>query len=188
MNTLIFTQSEEFLGILNALNQNFIVSTTDARGNFNYLNDQFCEVSQYLREELLSQHHRMMHSGVHPPQLFKSIDETVLAGEFWQGKICSRAKSGVHYWLQTTIAAVWDKAHQFKMNVIIQTDVTAQRQKYKQLEMLQTCVERANDVIIISKAEPIEQPGPRIVYVNKAFERVTNSPLMGQSLSFWCNR
>ncbi|MBS7789734.1 PAS domain S-box protein [Roseococcus sp. SDR] len=52
-------------------------------------------------------------------------------------------------------------------------DVTAQRSSEDRLRLLEAVVDKLNDVILITEAEPIEQPGPRIVYVNAAFERLT---------------
>ena len=158
---------------MKVLNQHSIVTTTDAKGLISYANDRFCELSGYGREEIIGQDYKFLSLGMHPPEFFESIYETLVSGSVWQGDICNRAKNGELYWLQTTIAAVRDANNQLKMFVSIQTDVTAHKKKYEQLELLQTCVDRANDVIIISEAEPIEKPGPRIIYVNKAFETVT---------------
>jgi len=40
-------------------------------------------------------------------------------------------------------------------------------------ELLGACIERLNDIVMITEALPIDAPGPRIVYVNSAFEKVT---------------
>ncbi|MBL9186662.1 MAG: PAS domain S-box protein [Opitutaceae bacterium] len=52
-------------------------------------------------------------------------------------------------------------------------DVTDQRAKEDQLRLLETCVSRLNDIVLITEAEPIDDPGPRILYVNDAFVRRT---------------
>ena len=53
-------------------------------------------------------------------------------------------------------------------------DITGQRAREMQLRLLETAVSRQNDIVLITEAEPIEAPdGPRIVYVNDAFERRT---------------
>lgn len=62
----------------------------------------------------------------------------------------------------------------------IARDVTQRREQegrlkdaLDRLRLLQKCVDHLNDVILITEAEPVDQPGPRIVYVNPAFERMT---------------
>ncbi|NLY27299.1 MAG: PAS domain S-box protein [Alcaligenaceae bacterium] len=52
-------------------------------------------------------------------------------------------------------------------------DVTERWQSMAQLRLLQAAVTHLNDVIIITEAEPVSDPGPRIVFVNEAFERRT---------------
>lgn len=53
------------------------------------------------------------------------------------------------------------------------SDVTVQRQEKEQLKLLSSAVARLNDIILITEAEPIGDPGPRIVFVNDAFEKRT---------------
>ena len=43
----------------------------------------------------------------------------------------------------------------------------------QRMELLGACIERLNDIVMITEATPIDAPGPRIIYVNSAFEKVT---------------
>ncbi|QHE79864.1 PAS domain S-box protein [Hydrogenophaga sp. PBL-H3] len=52
-------------------------------------------------------------------------------------------------------------------------DVTQRRKDEEQLRLLQACVERMNDIIVVTDAEPVEGLWPRVIYVNQAFERNT---------------
>ena len=52
-------------------------------------------------------------------------------------------------------------------------DVSLQRRSQEQLMLLQTCMERLHDMVLITEADPVTEPGPRIVFVNQAFERRT---------------
>jgi diguanylate cyclase (GGDEF)-like protein/PAS domain S-box-containing protein len=63
-------------------------------------------------------------------------------------------------------------------------DLSAQRKSQEQLQLLRTCVERLNDIVLITDAQPLDQPGPRIVFVNDAFQRRTGykrEEVIGQS-------
>ena len=53
------------------------------------------------------------------------------------------------------------------------TDVTEYHTAMNRLRLLETCLSRLNDIVLITDAEPFDEPGPRIVYVNDAFERRT---------------
>lgn len=66
-------------------------------------------------------------------------------------------------------------------------DITAQQALQAQLQLLNAAVDRVNDMIVITEADPIDEPGPRIVYVNKAFERLTGyrkADVLGKSPRF----
>ncbi len=52
-------------------------------------------------------------------------------------------------------------------------DITQERGNQGRLQLLETAVSRINDIVLITEAEPIGEPGPRIVFVNDAFERRT---------------
>lgn len=56
-------------------------------------------------------------------------------------------------------------------------DVTGRRITQEQMHLLKTCVSRLHDIVMITEAEPIDEPGPRIVFVNEAFERITGYSL-----------
>ena len=52
-------------------------------------------------------------------------------------------------------------------------EITEQRKSQEQLRLLDTCISRLNDIIMITEAASLDEPGPRIVFVNNAFEQHT---------------
>ena len=52
-------------------------------------------------------------------------------------------------------------------------DITQARQAGARIRVLEEAMSRLNDVVLIAEPEPLEDPGPVVIYANEAFERVT---------------
>ncbi len=119
---------QELADIKLALEQYAVVSTSDHRGKINYVNDQFCEISQYSREQLLGANHRLINSGYHSANFFKQMWATISSGKVWKGEIRNRAKDGSFYWMDTTIVPILNSQGKPYKYMSICHDITAAKQ------------------------------------------------------------
>jgi PAS domain S-box-containing protein len=101
-----------------------LVSVTDGRGTITAVNDSFCRVSGFTAEELLGQNHRMINSGTHPPEFWRSMWRTVLSGKTWRGEVCNRAKDGSLYWVDSVITPFLGEDKRVDKIISFQTDIT----------------------------------------------------------------
>lgn len=106
-----------------------IFSETDLAGCITYVNDQFCGMSGYGRDELLGQNHRILSSGLHPAGFFQGMWQAISEGRVWRGEICNRAKDGTLYWVDSTMVPLLDeKTGRVQKYVSIRFDVSEKRQ------------------------------------------------------------
>ncbi|MGL5064481.1 MAG: PAS domain-containing sensor histidine kinase, partial [Microcoleus sp.] len=103
-----------------------------------------------------------------------TLQASVLQGKTYAGvELCCYRKDGSPIDIVFSAAPVPDTAGEISGIVAVIADITEHKQRAEQLRLLQSVVVNANDAVIITEAEPISEPGPRILYVNEAFTRVT---------------
>jgi PAS domain S-box-containing protein len=141
------------------LDEHAIVSATDPSGRIIYVNDLFCRICKYSREELIGAPHRIINSGHHPKALWVEVWRTITSGRTWQGEVCNRAKDGSLYWVEATIVPFKDASGRIIKYVSTRSDITKRK--------------RAEDAIRAARDElerRIEERTKELTVANRALQ------------------
>ena len=124
MRTALEKTNNELTSQKSTLDHHAIVSIADQHGNITYVNDKFCEISGYNREELIGKNHRVLKSDIHSEEFYKDLWDTITSGNVWKGEVCNRRKNGGLYWVESTISPFLDQNGVPYQYVSIRTDIT----------------------------------------------------------------
>ncbi|MEW6118706.1 MAG: EAL domain-containing protein [Pseudomonadota bacterium] len=158
-----------------ALDSSAAVAEAALDGTITYVNELFCVLSGYTREELIGQNFRILNSGWHDRTYFENLWQTITAGRTWRGEICNRARDGRPFWMASTILPIKGEDGLPQKYLSIRFDVTQRKLDEAALEhekeRWQVTLQSINDAVIVTDARN------RVVYLNPSAESLLGSAL-----------
>ena len=135
------------------------VIITDPQGTIEYVNPSFERMTGYSSAEVLGQNPRILKSGWHDAAFYRTMWQTILAGQVWQGRLINRRKSGEIYYEEMTIAPVLNQAGEVVNFVAIKRDITervrAEEARQREFRLLELLSNRPQSTTIDTTLDPI---------------------------------
>ena len=177
--TKLINQQEKLAEVNEILNQYkravdslLIVSKTDTRGIITYVNDKFCEISGYSKEELIGKPHNIIRHPDMPKKVFKDLWDTIKRGEIWRGIVKNRKKNGEEYWVDAGIMPIKNHKGEIIEYIALRTDIT---ELVKAKEKAQEA-ERAKSMFLANMSHEIRTPLNAILGFTQLLEKDNSLP------------
>ena len=130
-----------------ATNNSSIVSKTDLYGIITYVNDEFCKISGYTKEELVGKNHNIIRHPDNPREIYKKLWKTIkVKKEIFKSIIRNIAKDGRSYYVKTTIKPILDKDNNIIEYIALRDNITDIMNPKKQLD---DAIQNANEPVVV---------------------------------------
>jgi PAS domain S-box-containing protein len=174
--------------LLHTLNLHSNISVMDSSGRIIDVNDNFCRISGYAREELLGRPDSLLYSEVQGAQLWAERWRTIRGGQSWRGEICARSKDGSQLWMDSMIAPILGADGKPAIYISIRNDITAAKQTELRLRDTEAFLDRAGQTAGVAGWElDVKTHGLRwSAHMLRIHEVASDyQPALGTSLKFF---
>ncbi len=104
-----------------------LVMITDTKGNIEYVNPKFTEITGYSRDEIIGENPRILKYDKESPEFYKQIWDMVASGNKWFGDLRVRKKDGEHYWESASIFPLRSPGGSITNYIKVAEDITARK-------------------------------------------------------------
>ncbi|WP_165732331.1 ATP-binding protein [Polaribacter sp. 20A6] len=124
----IILRNQELMQFKEALDRIAIVSISDNKGIIKYVNNKFCEISKWSREEIIGNTYEITSSNHHSKDFIEKISEINDSNNTWIGEIKNKTKDGKLYWTETAVIPLKDKLGNNFEYMAIKQDITERKE------------------------------------------------------------
>ncbi len=106
---------------------------TDTKGNIEYVNPKFTDVTGYTYDEAIGNNPRVLKSGEQTKEFYKNLWDTILTGNSWKGEFHNRKKNGELFWEEAVISAIYDVDGRIISFIAVKEDITEKKNMQEKL-------------------------------------------------------
>jgi len=142
--TKILLEEYQFL-----LDKTTSISKSDLHGRITYVNDNFCKLSGYTREEIMGKPHSIFRAPDVDPAVYKELWATIQSKKIWRGEVKNRAKDGSYYYFEATIMPLLDSNQEIVEYISVRIDNTENKQLKENNRYTNSILEASSEAQII---------------------------------------
>jgi PAS domain S-box-containing protein/diguanylate cyclase (GGDEF)-like protein len=153
-----------------AVDASNVLSITDVEGNIIYVNDQFCLISGYTREELIGQNHRILKDADTPEEIYTHMWRTILEKKIWSGSLKNLTKDGTPYYTDATITPILNETGEIVEFVATRHDITQlilQKEQLAQQLYTDTLTQLPNRTKLLENLALMEEPALILINIDR---------------------
>jgi len=148
---------------------------TNPKGDIEYVNPKFIELTGYTRDEVLGQNPRVLKSGDKSPEAYREMWETITAGNDWHGEFHNKKKNGEPYWESASISPIRDSTGRITHFLAVKEDITARKRAEEALreseEKYRLLIDHSHDIIYTLTPEGV------FIFVSPAWTTLLGHPV-----------
>ncbi len=168
-----------------AIENSNIVSRTDTNGIITFVNDEFCKISGFTKEELLGKNHNIVRHPDVPKENFTTLWQTILNKKPYKTTVKNLCKDGSTIYLNTTITPILDENNDIEEFIAIRYDVTEEVNLKKNLEIKDKELKLLNQTL----EEKVQKQTAQLLKLNQTLEHRVQEEIAKneekQKLLFW---
>jgi PAS domain S-box-containing protein len=173
---------------IKAIEQNNIISKTDTEGIITFVNDEFCKISGYSREELVGQNHNIVRDPSVNTSTFELLWNVIKSKKTYKATVKNRAKDGSVFYVNTTIIPILDEHENIEEYIAIRYDVTQEVLLKKELEQKDKELEELNQTL----EKRVQKQTQELQQLNNNLEKKVQEEIakneQKQKVMFWQSR
>ncbi len=168
----------------------FLIILTDPKGDIEYVNPKFTEITGYSAEEALGKNPRILKSGIKKSEEYKEMWQTITSGREWRGEVYNKKKDGSFYWAQVSIASISSGNRKISHYIGIQEDITDRKLMEMELIKAKEQAEKANQAkstFLASMSHELRTPLNSILGFSQILRNNRNQTLSDKELTYVSN-
>ncbi|MBD3263340.1 PAS domain S-box protein, partial [Candidatus Woesearchaeota archaeon] len=172
----------KFLRVIEQSQTSVII--TDAKGNIEYINPRFEEVSGYSKYELIGRNNSVLNSGKTSKKTYENLWEQISSGKTWKGDLLNKKKNGELYWENVIITPIKNPEGKITNFVASKEDITERKKTEEEMKVKDHAIRSSINAIIIANSVG------NITYVNPSFLKlwgyIDQKEIIGKPIvKFW---